>query len=402
MTSIISTENQNRGFTLVELLVVIAIIGVLVALLLPAVQAAREAARRMTCTNKLKQLGIASHNFHGLTKHLPAGANQPEFAPTANGDGVTAHNNAYNIRGRLTWTVMLLPSLEQTAKWEQISDIVAKSKTADYQNIYCYDTPATVAGRGTLAGQNLPNPYHGYIDALLCPSDTKKIGQDPIGATSYRGCRGDAPSTAGNTGTISRGIFGRGDNRTYDMSMIKDGTSNTILYAEAIISPAYNTPETKIKGGSAATTIDSEAANNDAIAECAAARGPNGTLTLSANSRQGCRWADSYIVFSQFHTILPPNSPSCVRLGDVERTVQAASSNHSGGANVCLADGSVRFISETINNVSTGWAAAFTIGGNKNPGQNANGGPFYHDMASPFGVWGALGSAVGGESVAIP
>ena len=103
----------RRGFTLVELLVVIAIIGILIALLLPAVQQAREAARRMECTNKLKQLALATHNFHDTYNRFPCAFKDPLFLKP----GTT--NNFGGGRDRWSWLVTLLPQIEQTAVWDE-------------------------------------------------------------------------------------------------------------------------------------------------------------------------------------------------------------------------------------------------------------------------------------------
>ena len=106
-------ERQRQGFTLVELLVVIAIIGILVALLLPAVQAAREAARRMQCTNNLKQLGLAVHNFHDTFRTFPSASRQPQFKDNEVNDWV-------NGRDRWGYLCVLLPYIEQQALYNEL------------------------------------------------------------------------------------------------------------------------------------------------------------------------------------------------------------------------------------------------------------------------------------------
>src|SRR5690606_35651696 len=107
----ISMRRARSGFTLVELLVVIAIIGVLVALLLPAVQQAREAARRMQCSNNLKQMGLALHNYHDTYGSFP-----PRATGTTHGPNGDSHNN-----GRLNGLIPLLPFLEQGAMYDRIA-----------------------------------------------------------------------------------------------------------------------------------------------------------------------------------------------------------------------------------------------------------------------------------------
>ena len=106
-------KSMQKGFTLIELLIVVAIIGILVALLLPAVQAAREAARRMSCQNHLKQLGLALHNYHNTFGRLPASFYRV-WPPLSTGTTSTFGTPGWG------WGTMILPRLEQTALYEQL------------------------------------------------------------------------------------------------------------------------------------------------------------------------------------------------------------------------------------------------------------------------------------------
>ncbi len=124
-------KRGRRGFTLVELLVVIAIIGVLIALLLPAIQAAREAARRNQCSNKVKQLGLGLQNHHDVFKRFPAVSNQSNLNGAANagvapGTGTTGTSPApgFTSPGSVSgysWVVRILPYIEETVLYNQIS-----------------------------------------------------------------------------------------------------------------------------------------------------------------------------------------------------------------------------------------------------------------------------------------
>ncbi|MDR0869937.1 MAG: DUF1559 domain-containing protein [Planctomycetaceae bacterium] len=363
-------SKRFTGFTLVELLVVIAIIGVLIALLLPAVQAAREAARRMQCTNQLKQLGLALHNYHDTHNSFPAGNSR-----IVN----TATNQAWD---HFTPFLVLMPFYEHQAVYE-----LGLSNPKDPQN-----NAGAPWGDRTLA-------------ALLCPSES--FAMNAWGRASYIFSLGDWPDKT-NDGTDAamaapnnRGVFvlGYGINdlpnstttiRFYEkwrgMNSLTDGTTNTILFSERCVSSRRNT----IRGAYALNISevgDVVGGGNAVIPKsCADTREGNGyktTLTIQKDEHFGTRWADGQAP-SSFATILPPNSPSCMGggLDYRRRSLMSASSYHSGGVNGTIGDGSVRFISETIN---SGDNTLVPVTSGK----------------SPYGVWGALGSMNGRESVSL-
>lgn len=384
------TPFHRRGFTLVELLVVIAIIGILIALLLPAVQAAREAARRMQCTNQLKQLSLACHNMHDQTGFIPQAMAQkelccdlnskegyPEFAPYT-----TAENKKrYLARTCLSFLIPLLPYIEQQAAY-------SNCKLAAENLFSCVH----VSNGFTAGGVTVPNPYYTQISTILCPSDPVKAPiEASFGMTNYHCSWGDI--WAGQyyeTNAPSRGAFGRGERRDGNLASFVDGTSNTILIGEVALGRRIGN-DRKIKGGCALNVAYS-------VATCNGYRGNGNELSSAATpgvSNQGFRWSVCFSNATGFHTVLPPNSPTCAIAANSENgSMVSASSYHAGGANVSLVDGSVRYISDTINSLSAG-RSLDVFDALTDAERDAVIGE------SPYGIWGALGSKDGGESATL-
>ena len=358
-------SRKGRGFTLVELLVVIAIIGILIALLLPAVQAAREAARRSQCTNNLKQLGIAAHNFHDTYRHLPAASHQKLFWDPAIGWG-----SASKYRCSWGFIPVLLPFIEQTALYDDFL-------TNHLGKTYPWSTTNLTTTR---------------LSTVLCPSDPSSSSSryNPLAPNSYHANHGDY--------LVSwdywecRGVFGRGDKAMYRLASIIDGTSNTVMISECKIGVWGSRKVTESFARGVATY------NGAPPSLCLARVGADGLYTgdVTTNTYHiGWRWCDAWMPYSQFFTMLPPNGPSCGI--DAETwSIITSSSYHPGGANVVLVDGSVRFISETID------AGDPTKKVQDMPQFVNTGYPEDYAGPSPYGVWVALGTSAGGESVAVP
>ena len=365
--------HTRRGFTLVELLVVIAIIGTLVGLLLPAVQAARAAAQRTACTNKIKQLALATLNYENTYKSLPASAGGT--CCWVNGGPSSANNAA-----RRSAFVEMLPFIEEVNMYNQIQ-----------------------AGGGGIA----PGGPYAWISwsvwntapkALHCPVDTDNDSQ--IASNSYALSIGDQVSNLRQQDNFGRGPFTRTayrgtapvTPRGTTIADIADGTSKTILLSE------------RIRGANTAFSTANTVPYKIGVAHLATVRTtPNACLTVVAgqfyapgtNVKQywGAKWTDGQVGRVGFNTVLAPNSPSCgagqgtggapIDNADDDHAVQPPSSNHPGGVSVAFCDASVRFITDQIDTGNTGTVVAY----------NAK-------TASPFGVWGALGSKAGAENVA--
>ncbi|MFO7905708.1 MAG: DUF1559 domain-containing protein [Planctomycetota bacterium] len=363
-----SKPARGHAFTLVELLVVIAIIGILVALLLPAVQAAREAARRSQCSNNLKQLALALHNYHDTHNTLPyrqGGTGQKDPAEGGPGNGNAASG-----------FICLLPFFEQTALHDQIAadGYGPRPWDANYQH------------------------WQVGIDTLVCPSDSAPetihdhwYGNHE-GRTNYNFCGGDWIPEIGYdpADREPRGIFGfRTSTRFQD---IHDGTSNTIALSERCFSQEPG----QVIGNIAVDYSITGLRENPS--SCYTSVGPSGTYYgVPFTRRLGLSWANGNPYFSGHNTILPPNSPSCAPSSWAGNGgILPPTSRHPGGVHAAFADGSVHFITETIDAGDLTSPVPLTGGA-----PDAGGGHGYYTEArfggSPYGVWGALGSKSAGE-----
>ena len=320
-----------RGFTLVELLVVIAIIGVLVALLLPAVQAARESARRMQCINHLKQLGLATHNFESAYGRLPDGSRAAALW------GPSPH--AY-----------LLPVLEQ----KNISDLMDSS--------FAHGASAESGSGSTVLQHEFGSTVRPKI--FKCPSEINEYKGLVYGFSNYHTNYGSWVKLKNEwDGPYGTNFVPYGTVKQVDASKLRDitdGTSNTLLYAE-VCNGIGADPSNRDK------RRDCYEAGSQSFTTAAAARAAflaidhKTAATLGGWNWRGYPWREGSIWRNGFNTLLPPNKPCFRPNGEWWELVTPASSYHPGGVAACLADGSVRFVTESVD--ADVWTAAGTMAG---------------------------------------
>ncbi|MDR0704884.1 MAG: DUF1559 domain-containing protein [Planctomycetaceae bacterium] len=366
------------GFTLVELLVVIAIIGVLIALLLPAVQAAREASRRMACSNNLKQWALAALNHHDTFDFLP-----PQGKETA---GCRISGNGSSCSRGISWVVWLLPFAEQ----QGLKAMIDSGGTAASVN-GTYNFPAGPAA----PWDTNYLPWTTNFPILSCPSDGNRNEQpetDFPSVSSYRACNGDSPmdwnrSIPSDLGSWARGAFIRGVNGCgRNLSAITDGTSNTLALSEGCIGEANE--DRHVRSAIARNTSSGSGSPDWCMSaiDTSDRRLIKNTGGWTSRGYNGRRWADAQEwIYVSFHTMMAPNTVSCLMWGTDQKnqSMITASSYHPGGVNAVCVDGSVHFISDTIDVGNDTSSPAWT---------------HTHSGKSRFGIWGALGSINGGET----
>jgi prepilin-type N-terminal cleavage/methylation domain-containing protein/prepilin-type processing-associated H-X9-DG protein len=318
------TQLPNSGFTLIELLVAITIVGVLIALLLPAVQSAREAARRSTCQNNLKQIGIALANYEVAKGVYPFGVG---------GGGPPGREPRWSTQSQL------LPELEQIAVFSALN----------FSGVpWLQDSVYSPANQTALRTR---------LEIFICPSDTDAI-QDPVGMAhiNYRANAGTLPRNLAKDVPIPGGTaFNDGAfwfQGAVRVAEIRDGTAQTAIFSERCLgNSARRDPLSDYYLTS--TSIDS----------CRNVSPTTPRLT-DRFAWSGGRWGDGNMLFTRYHHILTPQAPSCLLGGTQDYgslVVVTATSRHPGGVNLLCADGSVHFVKQTI--AQSVWQALGTIAG---------------------------------------
>jgi prepilin-type N-terminal cleavage/methylation domain-containing protein/prepilin-type processing-associated H-X9-DG protein len=298
---LIMTRSRRSGFTLIELLVVIAIIAILIALLLPAVQQAREAARRTQCRNNLKQLGLAIHNYHDNYGCIPIADVNGSSTP------ISAH-------------ARLLPGMDQ----------------APLFNLVNFNVPYNHANNDPVRVIQVP--------AFLCPSNTDGLPSTLGGRNNYywNAGNGIVMYDSGLTGQpAANGVIYH--TRKIAFRDVTDGLSNTAAMAEKMTGDGSNgvsSPRTDaFQPGTYPNTAD------EALQQCNAMDPTD--LSKQGYSNVGAPWLQQYHSTNQYNHVLPPNGRSCMY--PPGRISTTANSQHTGGVHILLCDGSVRFVSENLD-----------------------------------------------------
>lgn len=362
-----SVRTRSRAFTLIELLVVIAIIAVLIALLLPAVQSAREAARRAQCVNNLKQLGLAVHNYHAANNCLVPSA--MFLGPGSNGSDP---GNGWSWNA--SWAVLLLPNLEQVPLY----------------NAYNFQWTAQAAVNTTVT--------YNMMGSFMCPSETmKQRPAYPWAPSNYCANKGGPgvikmwsgtivefftcaingvnPPNGWGAGTCwwgadaNLGVFG--------LEAVIDGTSSTGLFSEKLVGnsnfgqiPASSPNARRGVFGVSGISPSGNTGNPQlAISSMQACQALSGnTLDSGGGWINGFSWALGYVwngCTNNYHHYNTPNKLVCVTPGgngSPQSDLVTPTSNHTGGVNVCMTDGSVKFIKDNVN-PQTWWALGSRNGG---------------------------------------
>lgn len=339
-----STRNR-RGFTLIELLVVIAIIGVLIALLLPAVQSAREAARRAQCTNNLKQIGLAIHNFESANNKFPDGAGP---VPTATGVGPYTRSSVQ---------VLILPYLEQANLYSTFNmglDVnnTGQNETARCQNISAFICPSDAAstrmpGSTVYAGSTGQIGYSNYF-ASIGATAAQLFDTGTATAETNAGTLGIFNYKMNLTGSLATNPKFRSVESTITIASVSDGTSNTAMFSEIKRS---SLPVT----ASAANLVDRNvihrlSAWNRAVDNYTPKLPDCDTSSMTVLAYRGQQYYRGQQFVSTYSHTVPPNyrgfdcMDSTWGVGHL-----AARSYHSGGVNLVMADGSVRFVKDSVS-----------------------------------------------------
>ena len=390
----------------------IAIIGILVGLLLPAVQAAREAARRMSCSNNFRQIGLGLHNYHSAYKSLPqyqGGTGGWPDASTFN--PITGQNgNSLNV------LVGALPFVEQQALWEKISNPFVDPITGD---VFPPMGPSTYKRLSSHVVSRY-EPWLTEITTFRCPSDPAS-GLPAHARLNYATCLGDSTMvnhgpTYPDDGTWKEikewSISTRGSCRGAFIPRqftkfrgILDGLSNTILMGEINSDIGDHDITTDVSVVSLPTVADNPNFCRDSnhVDPSRPRFWGNNAVTVELDYRRGAAWALGLHICSAMNTILPPNQTMCGSIGSVIAFdmggVAPPSSRHAGGAHVLMSDGAVRFITDSIDAGNPRSQSVYVDLNGDGDLSDSSSGDSIGGSQSPYGLWGALGTRMSKEVI---
>jgi prepilin-type N-terminal cleavage/methylation domain-containing protein len=328
---------RSAAFTLVELLVVIAIIGVLVALLLPAIQSAREAARRTQCLNNLKQLGVALHNYVSAEKHFPPGSVSKTYPGQPN------HPQTFY-------------------RWSSLAHLLPYMENQSVRDLLDISLPLYMPGAGyPIADRNKAGVAQ-LLPEFLCSSDLGQLVKTDWGPTNYVACAGSG--AGGGTPFETDGVFYVNSVTTF--ANLTDGSSHTAAMSESLL--GEDTPLDSTTGFAGATPERNYkfALGFSAVADLTDTR-CNGTKSFNAtmgngNDPRGFAWCSGEYRCASYNHYYSPNAANfdCITSVTVDPTLppqklysaygwRTARSKHPGGVNLLNADGSARFIDNGIS-----------------------------------------------------
>jgi len=357
---------RSAGFTLVELLVVIAIIGTLVGLLLPAVQVARESARRSSCSNNMKQWGLGVINHEMAKGAYPAGGYDKLFRTICSGSGNYASFNH---------VIPCLPFMEEQALYDRAISWINTD-------------PLSRSPWDNTTYSGIKSPFIAQPPIFTCPSDPNgRPGSNSMGRLSYQCNRGDLWGiSAWNYTADNRSAFVTGWNYSNNTevfqksSKIGDGLSKTCLLGEVNIGNGTS-------GSKAGIGYNTNLTSAGPATLCQSTLGDGGYSPFVTFALPGTRWGHSFGTFSGgFFMSGAPNSPRCAKNNTGEQIpVVPASSYHVGGVTIVMCDGATRFVADTVDT-----------------GDQITADTYNYKGQSIRGIWGAMGSANGKESGVLP
>lgn len=374
---------MNCRFSVVDAFGALICFTFVLCLSLPFLVQTRAKARLSSCDSNLKDLGLAVHDYHDAYKRLPAGC-----GGTVYGGKDDTKKNLLSNRGQLGPMVGLTPFMNMQLLWERISYPKPNSQGINFSPM----------GPAPWFDADQFEPWKAAPMSLRCPEIweslegrvVRQLGPSPGSLspmTSYVFCFGDSfqgtglPPKDAMFGFRSRGVVDRGAFRTtnlqHGMRSFLDGTSNTVLASECIASSRGSKKGSEIFNNVEGITLNPS--------KCLEEAGANGEKWAFG---RGARWAHGIPAMTGFHTILPPNSPSCTEPEGLLTTLASASSLHPDGVITLFTDGSTKFITNSIDTGNLHLPVVSKLEGHSKPGN-----------ASPYGLWGAIGTRESQERI---